>query len=136
MRLAEVLLEQDKGWSPDQVHGTQQSDPDEVAVQLSSKIPVHITYFTDLVGEDGTERLVKDVYGHEQRVKLALAGKFDQIAKGRDHLAPVKFSRVQYTGPDDWGFFFGGGSNDNQKRRYNPNNSSLNDFFNNMFGGF
>ncbi len=136
MRLAEVLLEQDKGWSPDQVHQTQQSDPDEVAVPLSGKIPVHITYFTDLVGEDGTERLVKDVYGHEQRVKLALAGKFDQIAKGRDHLAPVKFSRVQYDGPDDWGFFFGGGPNGNQKRRYNPNNSSLNDFFNNMFGGF
>lgn len=135
MRLAEVLLEQDKGWTPDQVHESQQSDPDEVAVKIETKIPVHITYFTALVGQDGTERIVKDVYGHEQRVKLALAGKFDQIAKGRDHLAPVKFSRATYNGPDDWGFFFGGGPS-NPNRRYNQNNSSLNDFFNNMFGGF
>jgi hypothetical protein len=132
MRLAEVLLEKDKGWSPDQVHETQQSDPDEVAVKLDTTIPVHITYFTELIGEDGSERVVKDVYGHEGRVKLALAGRFDQIAKGRDHLAPVKFSRVQYSGPDDWGFFYGPSS---QNRRYKKNNSSLNDFFNNMFGG-
>ncbi len=132
MRLAEVLLEKDKAWSPDQVHETQQSNPDEVAVTLDTKIPVHITYFTELIGEDGSERILKDVYGHEERVKLALAGRFDQIAKGRDHLAPVKFSRVQYDGPDDWGFFYGPS---NQNRRYKKNNSSLNDFFNNMFGG-
>jgi L,D-transpeptidase YcbB len=135
MRLAEVLLEQERGWTPDQVHETQQSDPDEVAVKMEKPIPVHMTYFTSLVGEDGTERIVKDVYGHEERVKLALAGKFNQIAKGRDHLAPVKFSRVQYQGPDDWGFMFGGGQSGNQNRRYNQNNSSLNDFFNNIFGG-
>lgn len=137
MRLAEVLLERDKGWSPDQVHETQQSDPDEVAVKLDAKIPVHITYFTELVGEDGTERVLKDVYGHEERVKLALAGKFNQIAKGRDHLAPVKFSRIQYDGPDDWGFFYGNGPKNQygQNRRYKQNNSSLNDFLNNVFGG-
>lgn len=136
MRLAEVLLEKDKGWTADQVHETQQSNPDEVAVKMDTKIPVHITYFTSLIGEDGTERIVKDVYGHEQRVKLALAGKFNQIAKGRDHLAPVKFSRAQYQGPDDWGFFFGGGGQyGNQNRRYKQNNTTLNDFFNNVFGG-
>jgi murein L,D-transpeptidase YcbB/YkuD len=139
MRLAEVLLEQDKGWSPDEVHITQKSDPDEVPITLDKRIPVHITYLTAVVGEDGSERVMKDIYGHEQRVKLALEGQFDKIAKGRDHLAPVKFQRVQYAySPDDWGFFFGGGQNggDSQKRRYKKNNSSLNDFFNNMFGGF
>jgi murein L,D-transpeptidase YcbB/YkuD len=136
MRLAEVLLEKDKGWTPDQVHETQQSDPDEIAVKLDTNIPVHVTYFTELIGEDGTERIVKDVYGHEQRVQLALAGKFDQIAKGRDHLAPVKFSRVQYDGPDDWGFFYGNSPRGQYgNRRYGQDNSSLNDFFNNMFGG-
>jgi murein L,D-transpeptidase YcbB/YkuD len=139
MRLAEVLLEQDKGWSPDEVHITQKSDPDEVPITLDKRIPVHITYLTAVVGEDGSERVMKDIYGHEQRVKLALEGQFDKIAKGRDHLAPVKFQRVQYAySPDDWGFFFGGGQNrgDPQKRRYKKDNSSLNDFFNNMFGGF
>ena len=44
----------------------------------------------------------------------------------------MKFSRVQYSGPDDWGFFYGPSS---QNRRYKKNNSSLNDFFNHMFGG-
>lgn len=138
MRLAEVLLEQDKGWSADEVHRTQQSDRDEIAITLDNRIPVHITYLTALVGEDGSERVLKDIYGHEQRVKLALAGKFTQIAKGRDHLAPVKFKRVQYAySPDDWGLFFGGSpGGQTQKRRYQKNNSSLNDFFNNMFGGF
>ena len=135
MRLAEVLLEHDRGWTADQVHATQQFDPDEVAVTLQRPIPVHMTYFTSLIGEDGTERIVADVYGHEQRVQLALAGKFSQIAKGRDHLAPVKFSRARYQGPDDWGFMFGGGQNGNQNRRYKQNNTTLNDFFNNMFGG-
>jgi murein L,D-transpeptidase YcbB/YkuD len=134
MRLAEVLLEQDRGWTPDQVHATQQSDPDEVAVKLEKPIRVHMTYFTALVGEDGTERIVKDVYGHEQRVKLALEGKFNQIAKGRDHLAPVEFSRAPYRGPDDWGFMYGTGQNGNQNRRYKQNNTTLNDFFNNFFG--
>jgi murein L,D-transpeptidase YcbB/YkuD len=135
MRLAEVLLEKDKGWTADQVHEAQQSDPDEVAIQIEGKIPVHVTYFTALVGEDGSERTLKDVYGHEERVRLALEGKFNQIAKGKDHLAPVKFSRVQSYGPDDWGFFFGNGQSNPNKRRYNKNNSTLNDFFNNVFGG-
>ena len=136
MRLAEVLLAEDKGWSANQVHDTQLSNPDEVAITLDSKIPVHVTYLTALVGEDGSERILKDVYGHEQRVNLAIAGKFNQIARGKDHLAPVKFQRAQYANsPEDWGFFFGGGQGDPSRRRYKPNNSSLNDFFNNMFGG-
>ncbi len=143
MRLAEILLEADKGWSPDQVHETQQSNEDEVAVKIDKPIPVHVSYFTTRVAEDGTETSFKDVYGHEQRLKLALAGKFSQIARGGDHLAPVKFSRVQYAeSPDDWGFFMNGGpgviigpNGKPIKNRYQKNNSSLNDFFNNMFGG-
>lgn len=138
MRLAEVILAEDKGWSPVQVHEIQKSDADELPVGLDTKIPVHVTYLTELVGEDGSSRSFKDVYGHEQRVKLALAGKFNQIAKGPDHLAPVKLTRVQYAeSPDDWGLFFGGGNGlakPNSKKRYQPNNTSLNDFFNNLFG--
>ena len=81
----------------------------------------------------GKTSLISELYRPIVRQRgYFLAGKFDQIAKGRDHLAPVKFSRVQYSGPDDWGFFYGPSS---QNRRYKKNNSSLNDFFNNMFGG-
>ncbi len=138
MRLAEVILSEDKGWNPVQVHEIQKSDADELPIGLDTHVPVHITYFTELVGEDGSERVLKDVYGHEERVKLALAGKFSQIAKGPDHLAPVKLTRVRYAdSPDDWGLFFGGGNGlekPGSKRRYQQNNTSLNDFFNNLFG--
>jgi hypothetical protein len=54
----------------------------------------------------------KDVYGHEERVMLALEGRFDAVAVGEDHLAPVKYAKSQYAG--------------------NP----LETFFNNVFGGF
>lgn len=137
MRLAEILLAEDKGWSPEQVHDMQQSDPDEVPVAIDRRIPVHITYFTTRIGQDGVEQSFKDIYGHEERVELALAGAFDRIAVGPDHLAPVKYQRVQYyDGPDDWGLFFGGGPfQNNPKRRYKKNDSALNDFFENLFGG-
>jgi L,D-transpeptidase YcbB len=144
MRLAEILLAEDKGWDASQVLDAQQSNEDEVAVKLDKKIPVHVTYLTERIEDDGTERSFKDIYGHEARIKLALAGKFDQIARGPDHLAPVKLVRYAQT-PDDWGFFGGGAyGNDNSgvlinksgKQRYNKNNSSLSDFMNNIFGGF
>lgn len=135
MRLAEILLETDKGWDAGQVHATQRSNADEVAVQLTRPIPVHITYLTMLVGEDGAERVTRDVYGHEERVRLALAGRFDRIARGPDHLAPVKFERIQVVdSPDDWGLFFGGGAQSGTQKRYKQNNSALNEFFNNLFG--
>jgi L,D-transpeptidase YcbB len=152
MRLAEVLLENDKGWNAAQVHETQQSSDDEVPVKLSSKIPVHVTYLTTLFDDAGNEQTFKDIYGHEKRLKLAIAGKFDQIVKGPDHLAPVKLQRVRYaSSPDDWSFFGGsfstkpGNSRNNAdvlikqkngKTRYKKDNSSFNDFLNNMFGGY
>ncbi len=147
MRLAEILLAEDKGWNAAHVHDMQQSNDDEVPVKLDKKIPVHVTYFTARIEDDGTEKLFKDVYGHEQRIKLAMAGKFSQIAKGSDHLAPVKLERVRFAQtPDDWGFFGGtnyGGNPQNNSgvlinksgKRYKKDNSSFNDFMNNMFGG-
>ncbi|MDX2309292.1 MAG: L,D-transpeptidase family protein [Hyphomicrobium sp.] len=137
MRLAEVLLQEDKGWPVEQVHLTQTSDADEIPIKMQHHIPVHVTYFTTRIADDGTETNFKDVYGHEQRLKLALAGRFSEIAIGPDHLAPVKFQRVEYADSmEDWNIFFGGGSSNipKDKRRYKQNSSALGDFFNNMFG--
>ena len=44
----------------------------ETAVNLTTKIPVHITYFTAWVDSDGTLQTRPDVYGHDQRMELAL----------------------------------------------------------------
>ncbi|HRN85473.1 MAG TPA: hypothetical protein PK857_11690, partial [Hyphomicrobium sp.] len=48
----------------------------------------------------GTLKTYSDIYGHEKRVTLALDGKWNEINKGRNHLAPHvpdrrEISRVQ-----------------------------------------
>lgn len=133
MKLAEVLLAEDRGWGAEQVRDLQKSKSDEIPIILEKKIPIHVTYFTALVDESGKTKTLKDFYGHEQRVKLALDGRFDQIARGRDHLAPVPFANTQFAeSSEDWGLFFGAGQ---RTDRYDQNNTASNDFFNNFFGG-
>ncbi|MCC7251981.1 L,D-transpeptidase family protein [Hyphomicrobium sp.] len=115
VRLAELVLEADKGWSPEQVQALVSGGRAvENPIPLETKIPVHIVYFTERIDEAGESHRFKDVYGHEQRLVLALAGRFDAIAVGPDHLAPVRYEKPRYaSGP-------------------NP----LETFFNNVFGGF
>ena len=61
-------------------------------IAIEHKIMVHMTYFTAMVDEDGQAAHFSDVYGHERRITQALEGKWEQIVKGRDHLAPVELS--------------------------------------------
>jgi hypothetical protein len=81
---------------------------------------VHVTYFTAAVDDAGKPQLFADVYGHEQRVALALEERWSQIVKGRDHLAPVKAEPLARLAEESSGF---GGS-------------PINDFFKAVFGGF
>ena len=37
-------------------------------VTLQKQIPVHITYFTAMVGDDGQVKSFADIYGHDNRV--------------------------------------------------------------------
>ena len=87
--LARVALREDKGWTAAQVEDALHNGPLNNEIAIEHKIPVHITYFTVLAGENGELRTFPDVYGHERRITLALEGKWDRIVKGRDHLAPV-----------------------------------------------
>ncbi|WP_139247967.1 L,D-transpeptidase family protein [Hyphomicrobium sp. CS1GBMeth3] len=112
IRLAELVLEADKGWSAEEVQALASGQPVENPIKLDTKIPVHIVYFTERIDDDGVVHRFKDVYGHEQRMTLALAGRFDAIAVGPDHLAPVRLEKPRYAA--------------------NP----LETFFNNVFGGF
>jgi murein L,D-transpeptidase YcbB/YkuD len=114
-KLAEIILAKDKGWDAAKVNEMIDGPTDENPITLDQKIPVHITYFTAWVDAEGNEQGAKDVYGHEQRLKLALEGKFNQIVRGRDHLAPVSYAEV---------------------REVQEKNSSFSSFMNNFFGGF
>lgn len=94
-RLAEVLLGIDKGWTSDDVAKLikVKGEPVETGVDLNQHIPVHITYFTAQVDDDGDIDTEPDVYGHEKRITQALAGKWKDIDKGSDHLAQVEMAK-------------------------------------------
>jgi L,D-transpeptidase YcbB len=90
--LAEILLREEKGWDAARVRQEVGAGPDNNEIAIEHKIPVHITYFTATVDDDGRLHTFPDVYGHERRIALALDGKWSQIVKGRDHLAPVELN--------------------------------------------
>ena len=62
---------------------------------LNTPIPLHVGYFTVWLDADGTAKYFSDYYGHQQRITLALAGKWNQIDVGSDHLAAVDASLLK-----------------------------------------
>lgn len=72
MRLAEVLLARDRGWSPDEVKAAERRGEQ---VTLTTPIPVHITYFTATVDDAGKITTRSDIYGLDGRVASALGRK-------------------------------------------------------------
>ena len=73
-RLAEILLEEDKGWSAAYVRNLLAKGGNN-EVTLTKQIVVHITYFTMIVGDDGRVQSFGDLYGHDNRVTQALVGR-------------------------------------------------------------
>jgi murein L,D-transpeptidase YcbB/YkuD len=73
-RLAELILAEDKGWPAEQVRGLLAQGYNN-EVQLQRHIPVHVSYFTAVAGEDGQVSYFSDIYGHDNRVLAALGGK-------------------------------------------------------------
>ena len=73
-RLAEVLLAEDKGWSSAQVGNAIAAGATQ-EVTLTKQIPVHVTYFTAVVDEQGHLKTFGDIYGHDSRIASALEGK-------------------------------------------------------------
>lgn len=88
--LAEIILREDKGWDAAHVLEVLNTGPLNNEIPLDHKVPVHLTYFTALVDDAGNLETFPDVYGHERRITLALEGKWNQIVKGPNHLAPVE----------------------------------------------
>jgi L,D-transpeptidase YcbB len=79
IHLAEVLLAHDKGWTVEKVHEHARRGGE---VALSTPIPVHVTYFTVTVDEQGAVYAYPDIYGLDSRVASALEGREVQIVTG------------------------------------------------------
>ena len=74
-KLAELVLNHDKGWSAARVESTFDGG-DDLHIALDHKIPVYITYFTLRVNDDGSLSTFSDIYGHDARMIAALNGKY------------------------------------------------------------
>lgn len=119
VRLAEVLLQEDKGWEPAKLAQLIKSGPQNNEIALTRKIPVHVTYMTTWVDDAGKLGAARDIYGHEERVTLALDGQWAKIARGKDHLAPVKAEPISRLA---------------ESSKYAQPTTALGDFFKNLFG--
>ena len=103
-RLAEILLAEDKGWSEAKV-GAMWSSGGEVA--LDKHIPVHVTYFTARVDDNGKLQTYGDFYGLDGPVGAALFGRKvrfetprydDEVAASRQPDRRVPTPQGQYSG--------------------------------------
>jgi murein L,D-transpeptidase YcbB/YkuD len=73
-RLAQLLLARDKGWSADQVRALLAKGNNSI-VDLNRAVPVHLTYFTAVVDEQGKVQTLGDIYGLDSRMAAALFDK-------------------------------------------------------------
>jgi len=110
-RFAEIILGEDKGWSPEKVRSMFGSYSNDVA--LDTHIPVHVTYFTARVDNEGKLRTFGDFYGLDGRTAAALSGRnvrFEQppvyedesVASSEPTSGPAQRRRArkkQYSGP-------------------------------------
>lgn len=87
-RLAEVLLGETEGWTPDDVK-RQLKNTNMHRVDLKQPVPVHNTYFTLVADAQGNVQQLKDVYNYDRRIQDALNGtkSLQQIAAADPALA-------------------------------------------------
>ncbi len=96
VQLAELVLNHDKGWDGAKVRDLLENGPEDNKIALDKTIPVHVTYFTAVPGDDGKIKTFRDVYGHDTRISLALDGRWGDIDIPSDHLAPVEDREFEF----------------------------------------
>ncbi len=113
-RLAEVLLDHDRGMPASEVARLLASGPKDNQIELKAKIPVHITYFTAVAQPDGSIKTFADFYGHDARVTAALAGRPMALERGsevaeapRRGTKPVRQAKAGSGGSDFFSGLFG-----------------------------
>ena len=133
VKLAEILLKEDQGWDRSMIDGLIANGPEENEVTLAQPIPVHVTYFTAWVGNDGTVETFDDVYGHEKRITLALQGRWNEIEKNDEKVLSPDDYNVASDGWNDGDSLFG---EDDDPRHRHKHSGGFGNFFKNVFGGF
>jgi L,D-transpeptidase YcbB len=134
--LAELILNRDKGWDKEKVDDLIKNGPEENEVNLDQPIPVHVTYFTAWVGNDNEVKTFGDVYGHEKRITLALAGRWNQIAKADEKkVSPEDIPNDSWGGSEGFASLFGDDNDDDRGRR-KKHSGGLGGFIKGVFGGF
>ncbi len=137
MALAEMILKEDKGWDKDKIAELDKSGPLNNEIAIDKRIPIHLTYFTLWVDDNGKLRSFSDIYGHEKRVMQALDGKWDEIDHGYDHLAPVetKFNPGAIASSSADGSVIDTVTTDTKRgRRKSQKQATLGDLFSQLFG--
>lgn len=96
---AQHVVDIDRGDTAPDVKQLIRKGPMDNEITLDHPIPVHVGYFTVWVDDDGEAQYYKDWYGHQKRITLALAGKWDHIAVEKEPavdtsaLKQVRFTR-------------------------------------------
>ena len=72
-RLAEILLAEDKGWNSDKIQELLRNGVD--AAVATRPIPVHTTYFTAVVDDQGKVKNFADIYALDRTVAPVVFGK-------------------------------------------------------------
>ena len=72
-KMAEIILSEDKGWPSEKIGSMMAGLTTDVT--LSKPVPVYVTYFTARVNSDGKLETYSDIYGHDSRLREALAGR-------------------------------------------------------------
>jgi L,D-transpeptidase YcbB len=133
VKLAELILNEDKGWDKTMTDDLIAHGPEENEISLTRPIPVHITYFTASVGSDGEVQTFDDVYGHEKRITLALQGRWNEIAKNDERVV----SPDDIPDGDSW--FSANGDDDYEDDGHGHKKKKKGDFgkfLQQVFGGF
>ena len=84
VRLAEIVMEHRPGLDA-RARRWHAEEPGSrtTTFGIKNKIPVHVTYFTAMVDENGKPHYFRDIYGHEAKIQAGLDGKAAQIAAAR-----------------------------------------------------
>jgi murein L,D-transpeptidase YcbB/YkuD len=140
IKLAEILLQEDKGWSESKVDGLIENGPEENEIGLTQPIPVHVTYFTASVSKDGEVQAFNDVYGHEKRITLALQGRWNEIEKNDEKVvSPEDYPMASDDDGDyrrsrrDYDYAY---DDDDYGPRRRHHQGGFGNFFQQVFGGF
>ena len=97
LKFAELLLAHDKGWDMARVQQLANTGPDNNEIRLTKKVPIHVTYFTAWVEDDGKLKTFKDVYGHEPNIQLGLEGKTHLIVQPKEEkYVPPERGQVRF----------------------------------------